>query len=120
MRLDYQLSPKSRADVERQPDEALAAVRRSAAPTIPAATGTTDEYTDAARRPVDARARQPSALNEIKLGYAGFGFKNANLTTWSHHWRAADGINTGSPRITFTGFSIAGNANYPRYQLQDV
>ena len=60
------------------------------------------------------------ATNQVQLGYAGFGFKNANLTSWSHHWRAADGINTGSPRITFTGFSIAGNANYPRYQLQDV
>ena len=46
-----------------------------------------------------------NATNQVQLGYSGFGFKNANLTTWSHHWRAADGINTGSPRITFTGFS---------------
>ena len=49
-----------------------------------------------------------------------FGLANANLTTWSKHWQAANGITTGSPRITFTGFAIGGNQFYPRHQDQWV
>ena len=118
IRFDYELSAKSRLMLKGnwtkswQPFDDLGANH-------PAATGTTDSMADALvaqwTRVIGTRA-----TNQVQLGYAGFGFKNANLTSWSHHWRAADGINTGSPRITFTGFSIAGNSNYPRYQLQDV
>ena len=61
-----------------------------------------------------------SAVNEVKFGPSSFKFKEANLTTWSNHWRASEGITNGHPRITFTGFSIAGNNNWPRYQLQDI
>ena len=53
-------------------------------------------------------------LNEIRGGKAVFGLSNANLTTWSKHWQAANGINTGSPRITFNGFAIGGNQFYLR------
>jgi hypothetical protein len=60
------------------------------------------------------------AVNEIKGGEAVFGLSNRNLTTWSNHWQKADGIDTGSPRITFRGFSIGGNQNYPRHQDQWV
>jgi hypothetical protein len=60
------------------------------------------------------------AVNEIKGGEAVFGLANKNLTTWSNHWQKADGINTGSPRITFRGFSIGGNQFYPRHQDQWV
>jgi hypothetical protein len=60
------------------------------------------------------------AVNEIKGGEAVFGLSNANLTTWSNHWLKSEGINTGSPRITFRGFSIGGNQNYPRHQDQWV
>ena len=49
-----------------------------------------------------------------------FGLANANLTTWSKHWQAANGITTGSPRITFTGFTIGGNQFYPRHRDQEV
>ena len=118
LRLDYELASNSRLMLKGnltkswQPFDDLGANH-------PAGTGSTDQFTDALvgqwTRVIGTRA-----TNQVQLGYAGFGFKNANLTTWSHHWRAADGITTGSPRITFTGFSIAGNANYPRYQLQDV
>jgi Carboxypeptidase regulatory-like domain/TonB dependent receptor len=118
VRLDYQLSPKSRlmfkGNLTKQwtPFDDLGANH-------PAATGTTDQFADALVGQW-TRVIGSNATNQVQLGYSGFGFKNANLTTWSHHWRAADGINTGSPRITFTGFSIVGNTNYPRYQLQDV
>jgi len=117
-RFDYELSSQSRLMLKGnltkswQPFDDLGANH-------PAGTGSTDQFTDALvgqwTRVIGTRS-----TNQVQLGYAGFGFKNANLTSWSHHWRAADGINTGSPRITFTGFSIAGNTNYPRYQLQDV
>ena len=60
------------------------------------------------------------AVNEIKGGEAVFGLSNQNLTTWSNHWQKINGINTGSPRITFKGFSIGGNQNYPRHQDQWV
>ena len=118
LRLDYELAANSRLMLKAnwskswQPFDDLGSNH-------PASTGSTDSMTDALvaqwTRVIGTRA-----TNQLQVGYTGFGFKNANLTSWSHHWRAADGINTGSPRITFTGFSIAGNANYPRYQLQDV
>ena len=59
-------------------------------------------------------------MNEVKVGYAFFDLANENLTTWSNHWQKANGITTGSPRITFTGFAVAGNQNHPRHQDQDV
>jgi len=60
------------------------------------------------------------AVNEVKVGQAVFGLANKNLTTWSNHWQKANGITVGSPRIAFTGFSIAPNQNYPRHQDQWV
>jgi hypothetical protein len=60
------------------------------------------------------------ALNEVRVGQAVFGLANANLTNWSNHWQAANGITTGSPRITFTGFAVGGNQFYPRHQDQWV
>jgi hypothetical protein len=60
------------------------------------------------------------ALNEIKVGYAGFKFEHRNLTTWSRHPLASRGITNGHPRIQFNGFNIAGNNNWPRYWTQDI
>lgn len=61
-----------------------------------------------------------SSVNEIKLGYAGYGFTEQNLTTWSKHPLASRGITNGHPRIQFTGFNITGNNNWPRYWYQDA
>ena len=67
------------------------------------------------------------AVNEIKGGYAKYFFDQLNLTTWSDHWQAStqsdshpDGVTTGSPRITFTGFTIAGNQFYPQDGVQTI
>ena len=60
-----------------------------------------------------ARERDQSAGRRCSVS-------NENLTTWSNHWQKANGITTGSPRITFTGFAIGGNQNYPRHQDQWV
>ena len=35
------------------------------------------------------------AVNEINAGKTRWIFSNANLTTWSHHWQAANGVTTG-------------------------
>jgi hypothetical protein len=85
----------------------------------PAATGTNHEYNDERLLSI-TQVLSNKAVNEIKVGEAVFGLANDNLTTWSNHWQKVNGITTGSPRITFTGFAIGGNQNYPRHQDQWV
>jgi hypothetical protein len=85
----------------------------------PAATNTTSEHNNEAIGQL-TQVLSNRALNEVKVGYAFFNLANANLTTWSNHWQKDNGITTGSPRITFTGFQIAGNQFHPRHQDQDV
>ena len=67
------------------------------------------------------------AVNEIKGGFTKYFFDQINLTTWSNHWQASTqsdshpgGVRTGSPRITFTGFTIAGNQFYPQDGVQTI
>ncbi len=64
------------------------------------------------------------ALNETSGGYSSYLFGEGNLTHWSKHWMAAGGpfgsITTGSPRITFTNFTIGGNNAAPRYRVQNL
>jgi hypothetical protein len=85
----------------------------------PAATGTTAdtnrEYLVQLSQVLNNRT-----LNEVSVGYARWIFRNANLTSWSNHWQADNGVVTGSPRITFTGFAIGGNTFYPRHGAQDI
>jgi len=64
------------------------------------------------------------ALNETLVGYSSYLFGESNLTHWSNHWMSKGGpfgpITTGSPRITFTGFTIGGNNAAPRYRVQGL
>jgi hypothetical protein len=64
------------------------------------------------------------ALNETLVGYSSYLFGESNLTHWSNHWMSQGGpfgpITTGSPRITFTGFTIGGNNAAPRYRVQGL
>ena len=116
-RLDYQLSPAMRlvgkvTDSERwQP---FTAGNNSHA----AATGTTAE-TNREYLLQFTHVLSNRTLNEVKFGKTRWIFRNANLTTWSNHWQRGIGVTTGSPRITFTGFSIGGNNFYPRHGAQD-
>jgi len=119
LRLDYQLSPKARImgklsrGVWNQP------MVPGNTQSYPSAVATNREYND--ERLLDfTQVLTNKAVNEIKGGEAVFGLSNQNLTTWSNHWQKINGINTGSPRITFRGFSIGGNQNYPRHQDQWV
>ncbi len=65
------------------------------------------------------------ALNEIKVGFAGFNYSNQNHTVNSKHPQAFNGITRGGPRISFVGYSIGGNAQAPqgssenKYSLRD-
>jgi hypothetical protein len=117
LRLDYQLSPQMRL---------MAKVNRSKAFTPfgggnnnhPAGTGTDDETTGSEAIQL-TQVLSNRALNEIKAGHADYRHGNQNLTKWTKHWQAPR-VTTGSPRITFRGFSVPGNNNYPRYRGQDT
>jgi hypothetical protein len=60
------------------------------------------------------------AVNEVKAGWQSLYYINENYTRWSQHPAAAQGITAGSPRITFVGYAISGNANQPQYLGQDL
>jgi hypothetical protein len=120
-RLDYQVSPSMRlmGKVSKarifQPFGTLTGVTNQ----FPSTLGTNKEYNDEYLGQF-TQVLSSRALNEIKVGEAVFGLSNENYTTWSNHWQKANGITTGSPRITFTGFSVGGNQFYPRHQDQWV
>jgi len=117
-RLDYQLSPENRLMFKgnitkyRNPFTELGSDH-------PASAGT-DENLTTGLLVQHTSVLSSRALNEIKVGYAGYMFENRNLTTWSRHPQAFRGITNGHPRIQLTGFNVAGNTNWPRYWTQDV
>ena len=84
----------------------------------PAQTGTNDERNEEYLGQL-WQVLSNRMLNEVKGGYSHFGFRNELLTEWSKHWQAPR-VTNGHPRITLTGFTIAGNANYPRHRDQRV
>jgi hypothetical protein len=65
------------------------------------------------------------ALNEIKVGFAGFNYSNQNHAVNPNHPQAFNGITRGGPRITFTNYAIGGNAQAPqgssenKYSIRD-
>ncbi len=117
-RLDYQISPKTRVMGKFSRHKTYEPFGPGASTSHPAQTGTNDErneeYTGQLTQVFSNRA-----LNEVRGGYSHFGFRNELLTEWSKHWQAPR-VTNGHPRITLTGFSIAGNANYPRHRDQNV
>ncbi len=119
LRLDYQLSPQTRLMGKYSRAAIWEPIVPGSLQSSPAATGTNREYNKEFLLLL-TQVLSNRAVNEIKGGEAVFGLENANLTTWSNHWQKANGITTGSPRITFTGFAIGGNQNYPRHQDQWV
>ena len=119
MRLDYQLSPAMRLMGKVSGARIWEPFGLSSANNHPASTNTTAEYNDEYLGQV-THVLSNRALNELKVGKAAFGLKNTNLTSWSNHWQKANGITDGGPRITFTGFLITGNQNYPRHIDMDV
>jgi len=118
VRLDYQLSPQTRV-MGKFSRAAIWEPFGNGNQNHPTATNTTREYNYESLVQL-TQVLSNRAVNEIKGGQAVFGLANRNLTTWSNHWQKANGITTGNPRITFTGFTVAGNQNHPRHQDQWV
>lgn len=116
-RLDYQISPAMRLVGKvtlAERSQPFGAGNNQ----HPAATGTNAE-TNREYLGQFTHVLSNRALNEVKIGKTRWIFRNRNLTTWQNHWQKGIGVTTGSPRITFTGFSIGGNNFYPRYGAQD-
>jgi carboxypeptidase family protein/TonB-dependent receptor-like protein len=116
---DYQLSNSVRLMGKGSWGRRLEPFGAGAANNSPAATNTTSEHNNEGVGQL-TQVLSNRAVNEVRVGYAFFNLANGNLTTWSNHWQKANGINTGSPRIQFTGFNVTGNANHPRHQDQTV
>ena len=117
-RLDYQLSPNMRVMGKLSKHKSWEPFGPGASNSHPAQTGTTDERNEEYLGQL-TQVLSNRMLNELKGGYSHFGFRNELLTEWSKHWQAPR-VTNGHPRITLTGFSIAGNANYPRHRDQRV
>jgi hypothetical protein len=119
LRLDYQVSPATRLMGKMSAGRFWRPFGAGASNAHPAATNSdgqkNDEYLATLTQVVSNRM-----LNELKGGYTVYTLDLVNLTRWSNHWQAPNGVTTGSPRITFTGFSIAGNTNHPLHQFQKV
>ena len=118
IRLDYQLSPQTRVMGKMSRHKSWEPFGPGAANSHPAQTGTNDERNEEYIGHL-TQVLSNRMLNEVKGGYSHFGFRNELLTEWSKHWQAPR-VTNGHPRITLTGFSIAGNANYPRHRDQRV
>jgi hypothetical protein len=119
LRLDYQLSPQTR----------LMAKVHMAVEEVPLVTGSLANHPASANRQ-DRKNEEAlvqftqvlsnRALNEIRVGYSSWQVAQTNLTNWSRHWQAPNGVTGGHPRIRFRGFSILGNSNAPRLRNQGV
>ncbi len=118
VRLDYQLSSRTRL-MGKYSRAAIFEPFGAGGTGFSGSTGTNREYNRESLGQL-TQVLNNSTVNEIKVGQAVFGLANRNLTSWSNHWQKVNGITTGSPRIAFTGFSIAPNQNYPRHQDQWV
>jgi hypothetical protein len=118
-RVDYQISPSTRLMGKGAWGRLWEPFAAPASNNSPAATNTTAEHNNEGIGQL-TQVLSNRAVNEARVGYAFFNLANGNLTNWSNHWQKANGITTGSPRISFTGFNITGNANHPRHQDQTV
>jgi hypothetical protein len=118
VRLDYQLSPESRLMLKGNLAK-FSSPFSDMGSNHPASSGTEDSTTSNLALS-HTQVLGSRAVNEIKVGYGGFGFANNSLTQWDAHPLASRGITNGHPRILFRGFQVAGNNNWPRYWTQDV
>jgi Carboxypeptidase regulatory-like domain/TonB dependent receptor-like, beta-barrel len=112
-RLDYQLSSRTRLMGKVSAGRYWEPFGPPASGNHPAATASTEEHNDEYLGQL-TQVLSNRAVNEIRVGKATFGYTNVNVTKWSNHWHKDRGITTGSPRITFTGFLVTGNQNFPR------
>ena len=118
MRLDYQISSKTRIMGKVSGQRSYQPFGPGASTSHPAQTIDTDERNQEYIGQV-THVFGTRAVNEIRGGYSHYGFQNKTLVTWSKHWQAPR-VTNGYPRINFTGFSINANSNAPRHRDQKV
>jgi hypothetical protein len=122
-RLDYQISPATRLMFKGNLTKTFEPFGPPANNNHPAATQSTAETQNTMMAQL-TQVLSNRALNEVRVGWAGYIFTNENPTHWSNHWMAQTGpygpVTSGSPRIQFTGFNITGNNGYPRHRSQDL
>ena len=118
LRLDFQLSPQMRVMVRANKASETRPVSGSAAAHPSTLTRTKrgmDQLFTTLTQVLNSRT-----LNEIKAGYASQIGEGISLVDWPNHPQAINGITTGAPRITFTGFTIGSGANIPQVLSQNV
>jgi hypothetical protein len=118
VRLDLQLSPQTRFMVRGN----KASERR---PILGSAAGHPSTLTRAERGMNElfttlTQVLSNRTLNEVKAGLASQIGLSKSLVTWPNHPQVVNGITEGTPRITFTGFTIGSAANSPQTLSQDV
>ena len=59
-------------------------------------------------------------LNEIRGGFSSFYYYNYSMVRWPGHPMASQGVTIGTPRVTFTGFTVGPAANNPQRLGQNV
>ncbi|MSO82908.1 MAG: TonB-dependent receptor [Acidobacteria bacterium] len=122
-RLDYQLSPQTRLMLKGNLTRTFEPFGAGSNNNHPASTASTGETQNTVQAQL-TQVLSNRALNEVRVAWAGYVFRNANLTHWTNHWAATNGpygpTTIGSPRIQFTGFNITGNNGYPRHRSQDL
>jgi len=117
VRLDYELSPKTRL-MTKVSGSNLWQPFGAGNNNHPGATNSNSEVSHEVLVQL-TQVLGARSLNEIKGGLSSYLLDQQALTTWSQHWLAPD-ITAGGPRILMRGFSNAQNQNLPRYRIQKV
>jgi hypothetical protein len=104
--------PQEPPDAQRQLTKSGAVRRSGREPS--SQPGSTDQVRHALV--VDNPRVSHRATNQVQLAHSPSASERT-LTTWSHHWRAADGSRP-DRRASRSPASIAGNANYPRIKVR--
>ncbi len=117
VRLDYELSPKTRLMTKVSWSHLLQPFG-AGNNNHPGATNSASEVSHEVLVQL-TQVLGTRALNEIKGGLSSYLLDQQAVATWSHHWLAPD-ITAGGPRILLKGFTLAQNQNLPRYRIQKV
>ena len=118
-RLDWQLNSQSRLmsrwnyGIEVQPNS-------GGGSSHPSATTENKRHNDEAFITL-TQVLGPRALNELRGGFSSFYYYNYSVVDWPNHPMAASqGVTVGTPRITFSGFTVGPAANNPQRLGQNV
>jgi hypothetical protein len=126
IRFDYQLSSQTRfmakGDLWRNWDDGFQGTGATGNSGYPSQAATTRETGNTLNFQL-TKVLNNRSVNETKLGYSGYQYRNTCWTQWSNAWYKDHGpygpVQECGPVITFTGFSFAGNQGYPRHRGQD-